>query len=324
MRRGLVIGKFMPIHNGHIALINFAASQCDELIVSMSYTRRDPINPDLRFAWIKEIFKDRITIHPEISEDNFDDEQLPLPERTRIWAEFIKGRFPKVDVLFSSEEYGVPFADHLGIPHVSFDPPRTQVPVSATMIRQHPYQNWEYIPVVVQPYFVKKVCLYGPESTGKSTMAKKLAERYHTTFVPEVARELILSNEFSIDDIIKIGRAQHHRVEEMLKGANKLLFCDTDAITTQIYSRHYLHTVPEVLFELEAKWRYDQYFLFDIDVPWVKDDMRDLGHRRQEMYDTFKGELDVRRMPYIKVNGSWQEREHIITNVIDQWLSPVL
>lgn len=54
MKRGLVIGKFMPIHNGHTALINFAASQCDELIVSMSYTPDDKINPELRFQWIKE------------------------------------------------------------------------------------------------------------------------------------------------------------------------------------------------------------------------------------------------------------------------------
>lgn len=64
MTRGLVIGKFMPIHNGHVALITFAASQCDELIVSMSYTLEDKINPDLRFEWIKEIFKNQPKIKP--------------------------------------------------------------------------------------------------------------------------------------------------------------------------------------------------------------------------------------------------------------------
>ncbi len=78
MKRGLVIGKFLPIHDGHIALINFAASQCDELIVSMSYTDQDPIPADLRFSWIKEIFKDRPAIKPAMIRDDFDNEKLPL------------------------------------------------------------------------------------------------------------------------------------------------------------------------------------------------------------------------------------------------------
>src|SRR5436853_130429 len=145
MKRGLVIGKFMPIHNGHIALINFAAAQCDELIVSMSFTPHDPINAELRFIWIQQIFQ----IQPNI------------------------------------------------------------------------------IPDVVKPYFVKKVCFYGPESTGKSTLAEKMAKYYHTVFVPEVARELITSNDITIDDIIKIGQTQTNRVKDKASLANKIVFCDT-------------------------------------------------------------------------------------------------
>jgi len=75
MKRGLVIGKFMPLHKGHIALIEFAAALCDELIVSMSYTDNDPIDPQLRLEWIKEQFKSRPDIKPFIIKDRFDDEQ---------------------------------------------------------------------------------------------------------------------------------------------------------------------------------------------------------------------------------------------------------
>ena len=57
MKQGLVIGKFMPVHKGHLALIEFAAAQCDELIVSMSYTNQDPIHPDLRKNWLMELLK---------------------------------------------------------------------------------------------------------------------------------------------------------------------------------------------------------------------------------------------------------------------------
>ncbi|HNR73830.1 MAG TPA: ATP-binding protein, partial [Cyclobacteriaceae bacterium] len=180
---------------------------------------------------------------------------------------------------------------------------------------------WDFIPAVVRPYFVKKICFYGSESTGKSFMAQKMAKRYQTEFVPEVARELITSNDFTEADIIKIGYAQIERINEKIKTANKILFCDTDTITTQIYSRHYLHTVPAVLFELEKQVQYDQYFLFDIDVPWVADHMRDLGSEREKMFEVFKNELDQRAISYQLVTGNYKQREIMISKCIDEMLT---
>src|SRR5689334_8154971 len=131
MKRGLVIGKFLPIHHGHIALIHFAAKQCDELIVSMSCTPNDPIDPNLRFGWITEIFSNEPSIKPELAVDDFDDESLPWHERTQRWATFIKKRFPPVHIVFSSEEYGKFFAANLGAECIDFDLPRNTFPVSA-------------------------------------------------------------------------------------------------------------------------------------------------------------------------------------------------
>lgn len=158
------------------------------------------------------------------------------------------------------------------------------------------------------------VCFYGPESTGKSEMAKRFAEKHHTTFVPEVARELITSNDFGREDIIMTGRAQIERTFQKLRKAKRFLFCDTDLITTQIYSRHYLGVVPPVLYELEKMVTFDHYFLFDIDVPWVNDGLRNLGTEqdRLKMFDIFKGELDQRSIDYTLVEGDWKEREEII------------
>jgi HTH-type transcriptional regulator, transcriptional repressor of NAD biosynthesis genes len=172
MKRGLVIGKFMPVHQGHMALIRFALTHCDELIVSMSFTMADPIPHSLRFDWLKKIFEQEPKIKIEESLDDFDNETLPLIDRTKIWARFIEKRFPKIDVVISSEEYGVPFADHLGASCVLFDQSRIQIPISATKIRTKPFLYWQYIPEVVRPYFVKKICLYGPESTGKSVIGQ--------------------------------------------------------------------------------------------------------------------------------------------------------
>lgn len=316
----MVIGKFMPLHIGHCALIRFAAGHCDELIVSMTYKPEDVIPGPIRFEWLEEEFINEPSIKPELSLDNFDDESLPLSMRMPLWSAFLKRRFPPIDVVVSSEAYGVLLAKELGAAYISFDPERTQFPVSATMIRSEPLKFWDFIAVPGRPYFVKKVCFFGPESTGKSTMAKHFANLYNTEFVPEVSRELITSNDFTMDDIIRIGEAQTQRVIDRSRTANKLLFCDTDLITTEIYSRHYLKQIPPILFELEKKVKYDQYFLFDIDVPWVADEIRDLGRRRAEMFDVFKAELDNRKIKYQLVKGSFAQREDIIKSFVDSFI----
>lgn len=169
---------------------------------------------------------------------------------------------------------------------------------------------------------IKLICFYGSESTGKSFMAQKMAQRYNTEFVPEVSRELITGNTFNREDIMAIGREQTKRVFQKARTANKILFCDTDLITTQIYSREYLKVVPPVLYELEKMIEYDLYFLFDIDVPWVRDGVRDLGstENRKRMYGIFKEALDRRKINYIVVQGNWEEREQIVTKAIDAML----
>lgn len=149
-----------------------------------------------------------------------------------------------------------------------------------------------------------------------------MAEYYKTEWVPEVAREMVTSNDFTIDDIIKIGHTQTERIFEKIKTSNKLLFCDTDLITTQIYCRHYLKVVPSVLMELERQIKYDLYFLFEPDVPWVADGLRDIGdiNKRKEMLEVFKRELFQRKILYIHVKGSWGERENTIRREVDKLL----
>jgi HTH-type transcriptional regulator, transcriptional repressor of NAD biosynthesis genes len=318
MSRGLVIGKFMPLHVGHLALIDFARGHCNELVVSMSYTDQDPIAPDLRYQWLQKELQTRPDTVPGIIKDDFDNELLPLDKRTAIWAEIIRKAYGKIDIIFSSESYGEPFAANLQARHVIFDQGRNKFPVSATQIRKKPLTYWAYIPAVVRPFFVKKICFYGPESTGKSTLARRMAERYDTEWVPEVARELLINNDFNVDQIITIGRMQTERVFQKLETANKLLMCDTDLVTTQIYSQHYLGVVPEVLVEYEKRVSYDHYFLLDIDVPWIPDGLRDLPHMRNEMMEIFQRELDKRKIPYTLVRG---EREATVIPVIERMLN---
>ncbi len=148
--------------------------------------------------------------------------------------------------------------------------------------------------------------------------AIRMAQHYNTVSVPEVAREMLTNNNFTADDIIRIGQAQTERVLEYTKLANKILFCDTDVIVTQIYSRHYLGVVPDVLYQLEKQITYHQYFFFEIDVPWVEDGLRDLGHERENFRAIFLDELKKRNIMPIMVQGSFEERENIIRQAVDK------
>lgn len=164
------------------------------------------------------------------------------------------------------------------------------------------------------------VCFYGPESTGKTTMASRLAESFHTVYVAEVGREVIVDNRtFTTDDIIRTARLQTARILEKKAEANRVLFVDSDHLTTAIYSQHYLGVVPPEVYELGRQITYNEYFLFDIDVPWVNDGIRDLGEpvQRAQMKEWFQKELDIRCIPYVLVKGNWREREQIILQELE-------
>ena len=167
-----------------------------------------------------------------------------------------------------------------------------------------------------------KVCFYGPESTGKTTMARFMAERFNTVFVPEVAREIIDSNNFTLDDVIRISQAQLQRVESMTPSANKLLICDTDLITTRVYAQHYLGKFPEQLTELERLEHFDAYFLFDVDIPWVADGLRDINapEKRKTMFNLFKDALEQKNIAYHLIQGNYEERSRLVESLLSQFI----
>ena len=152
-------------------------------------------------------------------------------------------------------------------------------------------------------------------------MARQLATHYQTVYVPEIARDLITSNDLTSDDYARIAVAQTEAVHRAVPLANRVLICDTDLITTQLYATVYGVPHPPVLTELAAQERFDAYFLLNPDVPWVADGLRDLGHRRQEMYTLFEQSLTARGIGYVVVSGSdYDARLAVVIGVIDELL----
>ncbi len=307
----------MPIHKGHQYLIDFALEQVDHLIILVGSLKSEPISGQLRFEWVKELY-------PQVDVRHLTDENPQYPHEHplfwEIWTASIRKLIPTgPDFVFTSEEYGVELARRLGATHRLCDLERAAVSISATEIRENPFQNWQYLPEPVRAYYAKRVVIYGPESTGKTTLAEQLAEHYNTIWVPEFARGYLDKKGAWVepDDIPQIAEGQLQTEDMLARKANRLLICDTDLITTCIYSHHYFGECPESVSQRADERDYDLYLLMDIDVDWVEDWQRPDPTNRQYFFDKFKSELEKRGRNYLVISGTYERRFNRAISAID-------
>jgi nicotinamide riboside kinase len=168
-----------------------------------------------------------------------------------------------------------------------------------------------------------KITLYGPESTGKTTLAKQLAEHYQTVWTPEYAREYLQekwnnSNQTCTqEDLIPIAIGQIQLENESLVKANGILFSDTNLMVTKVFSDIYYGTCDKALRKAAKKHKYDLFLLTDIDIPWEKDDLRDRPHNREKTLAAFEQALIDFNKPYIKLSGTKERRFQKAVALID-------
>ncbi len=166
-----------------------------------------------------------------------------------------------------------------------------------------------------QPSNLIKIVLFGPESTGKTTLAKQLAKHYHTHWVPEYAREYLQKKWddegkiCELEDLLPIAKGQMALENQLAKQANKILICDTDLLVTKVYSEAYFDGFCDPLLEKYALQNtYDLYFLTGIDVPWVPDDLRDRPDDRVKMLNLFKTALEKYQRTFVILEGNQEKR----------------
>ena len=172
-----------------------------------------------------------------------------------------------------------------------------------------------------------KVVINGPESTGKTTLTKQLAEYFNTEYVPEFARDYLQEKwDFkkevcSKEDLIVIVKEQVNLENELSSKANKVLFLDTNIITTINWSLTHFdgYCDPWIIKQPEIL-KYDHYLITNIDIPWVKDDLRDRPNERESMLSSLINQHDIRGLKYSIISGVKDVRKSqsidIIKNLI--------
>ena len=178
-----------------------------------------------------------------------------------------------------------------------------------------------------EPSDLVKVVLFGPESTGKTTLASQLAEHYNTLWVPEYAREYLQEKwdreqkTCEPEDLLPIAVGQMALENQLSKQAERILICDTDLLETKVYSEaYYLGYCDPILEKYALENQYDLYLLTGIDVPWEKDDLRDKPNEREHMFTYFRDSLIEFSRNFITLKGSEEKRFTTAVSHIDQLL----
>lgn len=307
MTLGVTVGKFYPFHLGHDLLIQTAKCHVDRFVVLVGWKPEHELSGTLRANWIREM-------HPDVEVIEVLDD---LPEAPEPWAartlEVLDGRKPHL--VFSSEDYGEPWAQLMGARHVAVDRDRKQFPVSGTLLRADLAAHWEMLSPPAKAHFAKRVAVVGVESSGTTTLAGTLAAHFKTVCVPEYGRyywegrrHAPRADEWDSCEFELIARRQSEWEDDLARRANQLVVCDTDPLATHVWHRRYVGEYSERVREIFSQRACDLYLLTQPDFGFVQDGTRDGMHIRDEMHGWFLQTLTDHQRKFMIVEGSHEQR----------------
>ena len=323
MKRGLLLGKFMPPHAGHVTLIEAARKLVDELTILVGSLPDDPIDGALRVEWMKSLFPEcRVEWHSGPAPQD----PSESPHFWAIWRQIVAKVHPEpIDYLFAGEDYGAEFARQVG---GLFVPLGARVlnadqsgigALSSSAVRAGPWTYWQYLPPPVRDHYALTICVHGVESVGKSMLAERLATHYSTMAVPEYGRAHCET--YGTDcremDLLLIGQAQQAMIEAARPWCNRRLIADTDSLMTAAWSQMMIGYAPD---QLICHRKADLYLMLGTDAPFIDDGGRVYGDPEQRArFDRIAREvLSVARVKVVEIQGSWDERFDAACAAIDE------
>lgn len=173
---------------------------------------------------------------------------------------------------------------------------------------------------------LKRVALIGAESTGKTTLARALALRFNTVWVPEYAREYMTMNpgEYVVEDVVRIAREQLRNEEELAARASGLLITDTELITASVWCEDVFGFCPDWIREQVETHHYDLFLLTSNDLAWVPDPVRMNSQRRDYFFNWYRRELEKNGFPYEIIAGRYEARLMCAITALRKHFGPVV
>ncbi len=170
---------------------------------------------------------------------------------------------------------------------------------------------------------MKKIVVIGPESTGKSSLCKALAEHYGTAWCTEYAREYLElhGKEYSYDDLLKIAKGQLELEDRLVTSAkNELYFIDTNLYVMQVWSEYVFGKCHQFIIDNIVERKYDLYLLCNVDLPWSYDELREYPDEqpRKELYRYYKELMINQSTPWTDISGNYDERLQKAIGAVDK------
>lgn len=167
------------------------------------------------------------------------------------------------------------------------------------------------------------MAITGPESTGKSELARSLAEHFNTSWVPEFSRGYLssLGRNYQYGDILEIARGQYAAEQDRIHEANEVIFIDTEFIVNKIWCEDKFGQCHSWINEMIGRHVYELYLLCNTDIPWTPDPLRENPDDRERLFQMYLQELNKRQLSYHIIEGSGAGRTNMAIQIVENGLN---
>lgn len=171
---------------------------------------------------------------------------------------------------------------------------------------------------------VLKIIITGPESTGKTILAEGLASFFNTCWIPEYAREYVMSlqRQYTYEDVVHIAREQIRREKEYAGRADQILFYDTHLEVTKVWFMVVYNRYPDWLDDAIKNSGADLFLVCNTDIPWVPDGVRENGgEMRKHLLERYILEIEAIGAPWRLVSGKNEQRLEMAVQIISDYIN---